>query len=189
MKKVLFASVAAIGLSLASLSAQAVAINGGIAFGGDARPNTGDWDTATAVDFGAASPNAIVTLAVGDYAVLPAFATGALFSDFTFSPSLDPNPIVLWTVTVGATTYDFLMTSVSIFEQEPGADALLLRGMGLLRITGFDDTPGEWDFSAQQTGLNVFSFSASNASLPEPSTLALLGLGLLGISAARRRKI
>lgn len=187
MKKALFASVAAIGLSLASLSAQAVAINGGIAFGGDARPDTGDWDTATAVDFGASNPNAVVTLALGDYAVLPAFTTGALFSDFTFAPALNPNPIVLWTITVGPTTYDFVMTSVSVFEQ--GGNALVLRGMGLLRITGFDDTPGEWDFSAQQTGPNVFSFSASNAALPEPSTLALLGLGLLGISAARRRKI
>lgn len=191
MKKALFASVAAIGLSVASLSAQAISITGGISFSGDARPApAGNWGSATGVDFGTA-PNARVSSVSGSYAGVPAGAVAgqlASFTDFTFSPGLAPSPVTLWTFVYNSLTYSFVMDTVSVANQS--TFFLDLTGFGTLSITGFDDTRGVWRFTGQQAGTPAtFSFSSSNEPLPEPSTLALLGLGLLGISAARRRKI
>jgi len=56
-----------------------------------------------------------------------------------------------------------------------------------LNITGFDPTAGEWVFTANQGG-GTFSFSSSNAAVPEGgSALILLGLGLVGLEALRRK--
>ena len=177
-------------------SAEAVPITGGIAFGGDASPNTGDWDTATAVDFGNASPNAVVTGGIsGSYVGIVPFVQTATFSDFTFDPALLPNPVSpLWTFTApNGLTYSFTLTSV--VEQLTGDnDDLTLAGNGDLSITGpgsqFDPTPGEWDFTGQESGQGVFSFSASNAAetvIPEPATMLLLGAGLAASARMARR--
>jgi hypothetical protein len=127
----------------------------------------------------------------GSYAGVPSGSVSgqlATFTDFTFSPGLAPNPVLLWTFQFDGRTYSFLMDTVTVANQSNFF--LDLTGYGTLSITGFDDTRGVWRFTGQQAGSPAtFSFSSSNEPLPEPSTLALLGLGLLGISAARRRKI
>ena len=192
MKKTIFAAVALVGLSMASLSAQAISITGGISCAGDATPApAGNWGGATGVNFGDTEFNARVSSVSGSYAGVPAGAiTGQLatFFDFTFAPALNPNPVLLWTFDFGGRTYSFLMDTVSVAGQS--TNFLDLTGYGTLSITGYDDARGVWRFTGQQAGNPAtFSFSSSNEPLPEPSTLALLGLGLLGISAARRRKI
>lgn len=191
-KTLLTVSALAVG-ALASAGANAVQITGGVSFGGQAAPNTGDWDTATAVDFGNSSPNAIVTAGTGDYASVTPLLTTANFFDFSFDPVLNPSPVSpLWTFDFGGKTYSFELVSVT--ENLTGDnDDLNLSGFGWLSIDGFDTTWGEWDFSGQQSGTGgtvVFSFSASNAAInvPEPGSLMLLGLGLLGLGGAVRRK-
>ena len=85
----------------------------------------------------------------------------------------------------GGNTYSFDLVTLSLDQQ--GHNTLNLSGMGNLDITGFDTTPGMWVFTANQGG-GTFSFSSSNASVPEGgSALILLGLGLVGLEALRRK--
>jgi hypothetical protein len=62
-----------------------------------------------------------------------------------------------------------------------------LRGQGVLRLTGFDDTIANWDFTGNQ-GSRLFSFSSDNVAVPEPTTVGLLGLGLIGLTAAGSKR-
>lgn len=61
----------------------------------------------------------------------------------------------------------------------------MLSGSGVIHKAGFADTNGEWLFSTQGAG-SSFTFSAT--AVPEPAAIALLGLGLIGFGAARRKK-
>ena len=62
-------------------------------------------------------------------------------------------------------------------------------GTGYFLATGFDQTPGSWNLSAQlETGQVTATYSASSIVVPEPGSLALIGLGLLGLGFVGRRK-
>lgn len=50
------------------------------------------------------------------------------------------------------------------------------------------DPSAEWDGFAQNTFSGLGSHSIDSQVVPEPATLALLGLGLAGLAASRRRK-
>ena len=191
MKHKILATVATVALSLTASAAMALTISGGISFAGDATPApAGNWGDATGVNFADTPTNARVSSVSGSYAGVPSGAIAgqlATFSDFTFAPSLDPNPVTLWTFDFDGRTYSFSMDTVSIANQS--TNFLDLTGYGTLSITGFDDTRGVWRFTGQQAGSPAtFSFSSSNEPVAEPGTLALLGLGLLGVGLARRRK-
>jgi hypothetical protein len=65
-------------------------------------------------------------------------------------------------------------------------------GVADLSATGFADTLANYSFSIPDTGVNPFSaiFIAEGAppTVPEPSSLALLGSGILGLASASVRK-
>jgi hypothetical protein len=105
--------------------------------------------------------------------------------------SFDPFPVTgvspLWQTVIGTSaSFDFLTLTLL---QQPGDDTLTIKGTGLLHLAGYDNTVGNYTFTANQAG-GTFSFSSSQAATGVPdggATIALLGIALVGVEGLRRR--
>lgn len=180
MKKLFALAICGLGLLAMSTTAQALPIDGEVHFAGMWAPSGGTGTaTATGIDFVSFQ---LVLDGTGEYTGLT--GTGVAFSDFTFAPFSGP-VAPLWAFSSGGRDYSFDLTEVAVVYQD--STQIGLRGSGVLHITGLDDTPATWDFTGNQ-GARLFSFSADNVAVPEPTTVGLVALGLGGLAAAGSKR-
>jgi hypothetical protein len=171
-------------ICIMAVSAMASPINGAISFSGTSLTDKEDLSVATAFT---GFSNVVVSTTGGteDYADVES-GQAVTFNHFVFLPAQDPNPIVLWSFVDDGNNYSFDATGITV--NSSSSHTLALRGTGIAHITGFDDTPGNWYFSANRAGGTAsFSTSAEVNSVPEPASMLLFGTGLLGIGYARRK--
>jgi hypothetical protein len=172
-------------ICIMAVSAMATGINGAISFSGTSVADNEDLSLAGAfINFS----NVVVSTTGGteDYAGVES-GQSVMFNPFVFLPEQSPNPLLLWSFVDNGINYSFDTTGITV--NSSSSHTLALRGTGIAHITGFDDTPGDWYFSANRAGGTAsFSTSAEVSSVPEPATMFLLGSGLLGLGAIGRRK-
>ena len=148
------------------------------------------FDLATnTVTFGAGS-NAIVSGRDGSYAVaIPLLIPTVPVHYNSFVYPAVPGPLViipLWeTTSVGLASFN--LSSITFIDEIPNV-SLTLRGNGLAKLNGFDNTAGSWSFTATSQG-GTFGWDSINSSTRVPdggATLALLGMSVLGLGGVRR---
>lgn len=190
MKNSMLKIVALAGLLFASGFAAAVPfIEGQIDFGGGAVVSLDANGAITQINFIDPPISGAPTVLFGTSDFSGLAGSAVTFVD-PFIVAIPMNN--LWQV--GGFSFDLLSINVnkSVDFDVPldGTwDYSVLRGDGILSKVGYEDTSGKWSFSTQGFDLGQGgTFSFSSTSIPEPASLAIFGLGLIGFGLARRKQ-
>ena len=173
-------TIVAAALLAASMSASAGFIEGAITMSGDFAPTGGiGLADATGIDF--LGDDFQVDGATEDFldAGINAGDMGTYF-DFSF------DPLAAGTTVWSISGFSFALDTISVMFQN--SNFIVLQGHGHLSGTGYEDTTGYWNLTGNGAG-GLFNFSSGANAVSEPATLALFGLGFIGLAIARRRSV
>jgi hypothetical protein len=135
--------------------------------------------TATSIP---APATTFVLAANGDFLTYLPPISGVSMSGFTFNPAPTPVAAPLWT----GGGFSFNLNSVNVSVQN--ANQLGFIGIGTLSGNYFDPTTGTWTMTIDANG-GSFTFSSGTVAVPEPDTVFLLGIVLIGIVGISRKKL
>jgi len=118
----------------------------------------------------------------------PVYTIGFI-SDITVAPFVTIDPLLSIDDGKGNTSA-FTLTSINVDYSNSTTGVYALSGLGVFNLTTVADgqfTPRQASWTLEIDGANGLSTFQGKA-VPEPATLALLGIGLLGLTFARRNR-
>jgi len=171
--------------------AKAAFLTGSIGFFSDTTTiNSTDVNTATTFSFstvkGGANTVETTSPSTGSFAAVPA-------NTVVNSDTLDLNaaggtaaPFLKLTLGSDSFTATTLLSSTSV-----GGNTQVVELQGIIAGPGFSTTPADFALSFTQAGgpNTAISFSGTLSAIPEPASIILMGMGLIGAMGVSRRRL